>query len=111
MLRVACGRFEAPTVAKSGDTITIVAETDRFIECDLIIRPFQAVTLPPTKLTAPESGVVSWDVAIDPAYVGAQIEYEFQSRTNRIYRAKIVGGTVTLTRNGDEPDDARESPH
>jgi hypothetical protein len=101
--------IKAPTIAKSGDTITIVAKTDRFMECDLIIRPFQAVTLPPTKLTAPESGVVSWDVAISPSYVGTQIEYEFQSRTNRIYRAKIVSGKIALTRNDDEPSDARET--
>jgi len=100
---------EAPTVARSGDTITIVAKTDRFMECDLIIRPFQAVALPPATLTAPESGVVSWDVAIDPAYVGTQIEYEFQSRMTRSYRAKIVSGKVTLTRNGDEPSIAPKS--
>lgn len=100
---------KAPTIAKSGDTITIVAKTDRFMECDLIIRPFQAVRLPPTKLTAPESGVVSWDVVIVPSYVGTQIEYEFQSRTNRIYRAKIVSGKIALTRNDDEPSDPRET--
>ena len=87
---------EAPTIARSGDTITLVAKTDRFMECDLIIRPFQVVTLPPAKLTAPESGVVSWDVAIDPTYVGRQIEYEFYSRPNGICRAKIVSGKITL---------------
>lgn len=92
---------KAPTTAKSGDIITIVAETDGFMECGLIIRPHQAVMLPPTNLTAPESGVVSWNVAIDPAFVGTSIEYEFQARTNRIYRAKTVSGKVTLTRDID----------
>jgi hypothetical protein len=100
----------SPTVAQSGDIVRIVAKTDRFMECDLIIRPFQAVSLPPATLTAPESGVVSWDVAIDPAYVGTQFEYEFLSRTNRLYRAKIVSGKVTLTQNGDEPSIAPKSP-
>jgi hypothetical protein len=100
---------EAPTVARSGDTITILAKTDSFMECDLIIRPFQAVALPPGKLKSPESGVVRWDVAIDPTFVGTQIEYEFQSRTNRLYRAKIVSGKLTLTRNSVEQRVADEA--
>ncbi len=64
----------APTVAKSGDTISIVAKTDRGMECDLVIRPIQVLALPPAQIRAPEDGVVSWTVMIDPAYSGTQIE-------------------------------------
>ena len=99
---------EAPTIARSGDTITLVAKTDRFMECDLIIRPFQAVTLPPAKLTAPESGVVSWDVAIDPTYVGRQIENE-SILAQMGYVVPRSSAVRSLWRNDDEPSDAREA--
>ena len=98
---------EAPTAARSGETITIVAKTNEYMMCDLIIRPFQAVTLPPETLTAPESGVVRWDIVINPAYVGKSLEYEFQTRLNNIYRAKQISGKVTLTQKGDEQTDTR----
>lgn len=91
----------APTVAKSGDTISIVAKTDAGMVCDLVIRPIQALTLPPAQIRAPQNGIVSWTVTIDPAYVGTQLGYEFQSRTNMLYRAKVVSGIVTLKQSDD----------
>ena len=94
---------DAPIIAKAGDTITIVAKTDRYLECDLVIRPFLAVASPPPKTIAPESGVVRWDVMLNPTFRGSQIEYEFQARTNMLYRAKTVAGVVALGKqNGDE---------
>ncbi len=94
--------LEAPTNAKSGGTMTIVAKTDRGMECDLVIRPFQAVVLPPVRIVAPETGIVRWTITIDPAYLGTHIDYEFQSRTNMLYRAKVLRGTVKLIKIGDE---------
>lgn len=103
--------LNAPTVSKAGDTITIVAETDRFLECTLIISPFHAVRMPPTTIIAPENGVVRWIINLDPAYNGTYIEYEFQARTNPLYRAKMANGTVTLeSKNGNEPTVAPKPP-
>lgn len=90
--------IDAPVVAKAGDTITIVAKTDGFLECELVIRPTQAITGPPPKLIAPPSGVVHWEVKLNPAFVGAKIAYEFQARTNMSYRAKTVTGTMSINK-------------
>ena len=95
--------ISTPTVAQAGDTITIVAKTDGFLECDLLIRPFQAVTMPPSKTTAARSGSVRWEVKLNPTYRGSQVVYEFQARTNMLYRAKTVGGAVAIGKgNGNE---------
>ncbi|MBP86186.1 MAG: hypothetical protein CMJ64_05640 [Planctomycetaceae bacterium] len=100
--------IHAPTIAKPGATITIVAKTDRS-ECDLVIRPFQAVTIPPPKIMTPRSGIVRWNANLNPAYFGSKIEYEFQARTNMAYRAKTVSGTITLNQqHGDEQCGERE---
>ena len=88
--------IDPPSTAKAGDTITIFAKTDRYLECNLVIRPFQAVTTPPPQTIAPQSGLVRWDVQLNPNYRGSQIEYEFQARTNMLYRAKTVSATVAL---------------
>ena len=88
--------IDAPVVAKAGDTITIVAKTGQFLECELIIRPTRAITAPPPTIIAPQSGVVRWDVKLNPAFGGPKIEYEFQARTNMLYRAKTFTGTMTI---------------
>jgi hypothetical protein len=62
----------APTVVKAGDTITIVAQTDRSLQCDLVIRPAQAVAIQPLTMFAPPSGVVRWDVQLEPQYQGSK---------------------------------------
>ena len=90
----------APDVSKLGDTITIVAKTDEHMQCDLIIRPTQAVALPSATSFAPANGVVRWDVTIVPTYTGNKIEYEFQSRAGALYRAKTAGGTIAITPTG-----------
>ena len=87
----------APTASKLGDTVTIVAKTDEHMQCDLIIRPTQAVASPPATRFAPANGVVRWDVTIAPTYTGNKIEYEFQSRTGALYRAKTASGTIVIT--------------
>jgi hypothetical protein len=99
--------IDAPAMAKAGDSITFVAKTDSYLECDLEIRPFLAVQAPPPTTIAPESGIVRWDVRLDPNYRGSQIGYEFQARTNMGYRATTVGGTVVL-RKEDGDDESGE---
>lgn len=102
-MRMQATIINAPTVAKAGDTITIVAKTDRSLQCVLVIRPFQAVAIPPPKIWAPRSGIVRWDVKLNPAYVGSKIEYEFQARTNMWYRAKTAGGAIMLQQSDEQP--------
>jgi hypothetical protein len=97
-LNVQAQIVDAPTYAKAGDTIKVVAKTDRFMQCDLVVSPVQAISLPPRTTTAPESGVVSWSVKLNPTFRGSRVDYSFQARTNALYRAKTVGGTIKLGR-------------
>ena len=94
---------EAPVAARPGDTITIVCETDQFMECDLVLHPFHATALPPKTTSASATGIAKWNITIDPAFKGKAIEFEFQSRVNSVYRTRSIRGKISLEKARDDP--------
>jgi hypothetical protein len=98
---------KAPTSARYGSTISLIAKTDRWMKCEVEIEPFYARNDIPVTKIAPESGIVSFDIPLDPKFRGSKIEYRIVCRISPNYRANSVGGTISLSAPGDEHADAR----
>ena len=100
--------IKAPTSARPGSTIEFTAKTDPGMQCELEIIPISARSDIPTTKFAPESGIVAWEVRLDPKFQGSMIEYKLLCRTNSIFRANILTGVISLGEPGDEQTDERE---
>ena len=87
---------EAPKFARRGSAIRFIVKTDWGKECELEIEPFYARSDVPVVKVAPESGVVDFDVALDPKFKGKKIDYKIICRTNSLYREKCLDGSISL---------------
>ncbi|MDB4766181.1 hypothetical protein OAG71_00690 [bacterium] len=99
-LKIKAELIKAPTATKNGARLNFVAQSDWGIECELVIRPSSAYLKVPLMKVAPKSGIVSWDVQLDPKFTRSGIKYEIICRPNPLYRGTTITGAVTISEPG-----------
>lgn len=86
----------APSAVVAGEKFRIAGKTDRYLMCDLVIRPAKAVSALIPTANSGVDGNVYWDVKINPGFSGSTIEYEIQTSPGKLYRAEVVTGSINI---------------
>lgn len=86
----------APSAVVPGEKFRIVGKTDRYLMCDLVVRPTKAVSALIPTANSGVDGKVYWDLKINPGFSGSAIEYEIQTRIGKLYRAEFTTGSINI---------------